>query len=415
MIQITPIPRSTHGLSKDGNRRLDFLHTQSRIDFPKVSRPIVTWFSNRHEHSVQWCKLGFMRLARQGEIVLEQIPNELAQGLLPEPLIAHTHRRKAIIRIRDGKRDVTALLDGEDSIFQTSELILHCDLNFVCAYRGSFFQLEPFDMGYSWQTEKEIDYYRSIWKEKQAELGKHFYKCRPFMPIGPDLTVKEKAQSFLKQKTANLKHRVLSALSHKRDWHIQHEAFEKRYAELLELRSSPIRYDVVLKDSLWGWPRHRNSLHNKLARLGSKWNIHSQLSYRDCFDYEYAGFEKPNPEDYPMVVGNPNQDNYEAMLAASRLAIFATGFHWGCRNIQTLAWFLGVRVLSDRLLFECSISLDTLQNDWNDSDEWSDIESCLVKASNNTEIEEKQKRSKEFDSLLSPEIVANRVLNDCLS
>lgn len=372
----------------------------------------VTWFSNRHEHSVQWCKLGFMRLAHAGEITLVQIPNELAGSLLPAPLVAPIHRRKAVLTIQDGCRIKTVILDGEDSIFQTTNLIQYCDHYFVCAYRGSFYRGEPFDLGYCWQTEAELAHYRLLWDERQATLRGHLHKACSFMPIGPDLKNKNTsvAASWMRQKFRNLRHRGLKTITKRRQWRSEWEEFEKRYSALVGLRSEQSKYDITLKDSLWGWPRHRIALHQKLRGLAGEWNIHSQLNYRDCFEYEYAGFERPMASDFPCVVGNPNQDDYEKMLAASRLAVFATGFHWGCRNIQTLAWFLGMHVYSDPLSFEVPGGVDKLQVSWNTDGSWHDMRSILQAVHSDGESSARKARAAAFDENCAPEVVAKRVL-----
>jgi hypothetical protein len=370
----------------------------------------VTWFSNRHEHSVQWCKLGFMRLAHAGEITLVQIPNELAGSFLPAPLVAPTHRRKAVLTIQDGSTIKTVILDGEDSVFQTSHLIQYCDHYFVCAYRGSFYRGEPFDLGYCWQTEAELAHYQQLWDERQTTLRGYLYKARPFMPIGPDLKKTSVAAPWIQQKFGNLRHRALKLMTKHRPWRSEWEEFEERYDALIRLRSEQPKYDIVLKDSLWGWPRHRIALHQKLRGLADEWNIHSQLSYRDCFDYEYAGFERPVASDFPCIAGKPNQDGYEKMLAASRLAVFATGFHWGCRNIQTLAWFLGNHVYSDPLSFEVPGGVDEFQVSWNTDGSWDDMRSILQAVNADGEFSARKARAAAFDRNCAPQVVARRVL-----
>ncbi len=377
------------------------------------SRISVTWFSNQHEHSVQWCKLGFMRLADAGEISLAQIPNELAGNLLPRPLVSPIHRRKAIIAIEAGGIRRTVVLDGEDSVFQTSDLIRDCDFYFVCAYRGSFYRGEPFDLGYVWQTGAELAHYRKLWSEKQEKLRGHLHKARPFMPIGPDLTKPSHPVSWVRRKLRNGFHRCRCAITRRRDWRLEWKLFEDRYSSLVALRNKKPKYDVVLKDSLWGWPRHRVNLHNKLCSLSKTWKINSQLNYRDCFDYEFAGFDRPKLEDFPVISGDP-QGDYEEMLAASRLGIFATGFHWGCRNIQTLAWFLGLHVYSDTLSFEVPVDLKGIQSSWHTDGTWSEIEPLLRHVNTNREAERKIGRASAFDRELAPEVVARRVLTDVL-
>jgi hypothetical protein len=379
-----------------------------------MSKPHVVWFSNTHEHSVHWCKLGLMRLADRGEIRLTQIPNELGADYLPPPLVRAVHRRKAVVVVEQSGRRRIAVLDGEDSIFQTSELIEHCDLYFVCAFRKSFFERESFDLGFSWQTEAEVDHYRQLWTTLQSKLGSHFFKARAFMPIGPNLTGAPTRVSRLQQKMRNLVHRTRAVVTPTRDWREQHASFEERFQQLIRLRNAPLQYDVVLRDSLWGWPRHRILLHRKLAEQATEFQIHSQLNYRECFDFEHAGFSKPEPADFPIISGHPDQGDYETMLASSRLAVFSTGFHWGCRNIHTLAWFWGLRVYSDPLSFEFPSDLKLLQTDWNYS-AWDQLNALLKDVQHLDEQNQRKNRQAAFDAFLKPELVANQFLTEMLA
>jgi hypothetical protein len=379
-----------------------------------MAKPLVTWFSHSHEHSLQWLKLGLMRLAKSGEIRLVQIPNELASGRLPAPMVKKVHRRLVVLTVSDSNLSKVVVADGEDSIFQTSPLIEHCDHYFMCSYRGSFFRGEPFDLGYPWQTEQELTHYKTCWRELQLKLRSHLHKGRLFYPIGPDLTSVQPGGAWIDYKIRNLRHRSRSMISDTRDWNREHRLFEERYSYLTSLREIPIRYDIVLKDSLWGWPRHRESLHKFLQKLAGTYSIHSRLSYRTCFDYEYAGFDKPSEEDFPIETGTPDLENYERMLASSRLAVFATGFHWGCRNIMTLAQFLGMKILSDPLGFETVFDPDPLEMEWNADGRWLSIQPLLDRLQGDTEPAHRKSRQAYFDSVMQPETVAAYVIGGVL-
>ncbi len=379
-----------------------------------MAKPLVTWFSHSHEHSLHWLKLGLMRLAKRGEIRLVQIPNELASGLLPAPMVKNVHRRLVVLTVSDSNLSKVVVADGEDSIFQTSPLIEYCDHYFMCSYRGSFFRGEPFDIGYPWQTEEELAHYKRCWRDLQVRLRGHLHKGRLFYPIGPDLTSARPGGAWINNKIRNLRHRSRSIISDTRDWSHERQQFEERYSYLTSLREIPIRYDIVLKDSLWGWPRHRESLHKSLQKLSEKYSIHSRLSYRECFDYEYAGFDKPSEADFPIEAGTPDLENYERMLASSRLAVLATGFHWGCRNIMTLAQFLGMKILSDPLEYQTLLDPDPLGIEWNVDGSWRSIQPLLDRLQDNTEPAHRKSRHSYFDSVMQPEKVAAYVIGSSL-
>jgi hypothetical protein len=377
-----------------------------------MGKPIVTWFSHSHEHSLHWLKLGLMRLARRGEIRFLQIPNEIASGL-PAPLVKKVHRRLVVLTVNDSRFTKIVLADGEDSVFQTSPLIEHADHYFVCSYRRSFFHGEPFDLGYSWQTEGELAHYRLLWQELQSSLKNHLHKGRSFYPIGPDLAAAQPDAPWMQNKLRNVRYKIRSSVSHTRDWSREHEQFERRYLYLTTLRESPVRYDIVLRDSLWGWPRHRIALHKLLQKLAERYEIHSRLSYRECFDYEYAGFEKPSRTDFPIEAGTPDAENYEQMFASSRLAVLATGFHWGCRNLMTLAQFLGIQVLGDPLEFQNAYDLSQGM-EWNVDGRWSKVEPLLDQLRDASETANRKRRQVYFDSVMQPELVANYLIGRAL-
>jgi hypothetical protein len=132
------------------------------------------------------------------------------------------------------------------------------------------------------------------------------------------------------------------------DWSPQFQRFTARWAQIQALRTLEPQLDVALLDSLWGWPRHRIALHHQLAALAEQgYAIRSRLDYRKPEPYELGDAPTPHPDHFPMQVGATIHGNYEQLLAASRLGVFATGFHYGWRNIVTLAWSLGLQTLQD--------------------------------------------------------------------
>jgi len=378
-----------------------------------VSRPSVIWFGNPHEHSLHYVKFGFMQLARRGELRFREIDNARAPAdLLPEPIRRHAHRRTVAVSLADGAHRRIVVLDGEDSLFQTSPLIASCDAYFTSTYHRRFFAGEPFACALPWQTEPEIAWYRQEYARLQTCFAPHLTKARPLAPLGPALEW-TRPPGYVRGKLDALRHRLSLLRAPAVDWGLQHARFERRWAHLLALRRMPLRHDIVLKDSLWGWPRHRIALHRQLAALAPSADIRAELHYHA--PTHHAGPADPSlrPEDYPLVTGGGVSGDYEALLASSRLAVFATGFHWGCRNIVTLAWFLGLKVLSDPFLHETWFDFRELGTEYTQgTGDWREIDALLARYSRADAIADRPRIQAAFDGLMSPEICARRVLAD---
>jgi hypothetical protein len=379
-----------------------------------MSRPVVTWFANPHEHSLHYVKFGLMRLAQRGEIRLVERPGRGAQDL-PAAVRDHAHRRTVAVRVRSGALDRLLVLDGEDSVFQTSPLIEHCDLYLSCSYNGAFFRGEPFRLALPWQTDAETAWYREEYARLQNRFRPHLHKARPLAPIGPDLEW-TRPQPLWRRKLDALRHRLALLRGPRLDWHAQHRRFSRRWAHLHALREEPIRHDVVLKDSLWGWPRHRVALHRRLAGLSARADIRAEL--RHLPPTHHAGPADPSlrPEDFPLVCGGGVGGDYETMLARSRLAVFATGFHWGCRNIVTLAWFLGLKVLSDPFAHETWFDFTELETEFTaGSGDWSEVDALLARFSRADALAARPRIRAAFDRLMGPEACARKALESALA
>lgn len=382
----------------------------------RSSKPHITWFANPHEHSLHYVKFGLMRLARRGDITLREIDNARAPAdLLPEPVRAHLHRRTVAVRVTHGPLDRLLVLDGEDSIFQTSPLIAHCDLYLSCTYRGRFFRNEPFDLPLPWQTEPETAWYRAEYARLQNLLAPHLPKARPLAPIGPAMEW-TRPLPFLRRKLHALRHRAARLRAPLIDWAPQHHRFTLRWARLMELRRSPVRHDIVLKDSLWGWPRHRVALHRRLASLSPRADIRASLHYLPPTHHAGPPDPRIRAQDFPLACGDGASGDYEALLAASRLAVFATGFHWGCRNIVTLAWLLGLKVLSDPFAHESWFDFRELETEFTrGAGDWSEVDELLARFSRADATAARPRIQSAFDRLMGPEVCARKVVKTALA
>lgn len=366
--------------------------------------PVVTWFRNEHEHALHYFKYGLMQLAEKREIDFREIGNSEAGELLPVAVQKHKHSRTVAVRVVHGSESRLLILDGQDSIFQTSPLIKYCDVYYSCTYRKKFFDGSPFDLALPWQTECEVDFYRKRYTKLQTRFASELDKARPLMPIGPVMDVYE-PRGFVVSKLGALRHRVSKRRAPWLDWKPQARRFHERWKRLMQLREFAPTRDVVLKDSLWGWPRHRVALHHTLAQFSSRFDIQAELHYRKPLKFECGTHSRPNPDNFPMIVGTPINNGYEEALAVSRVGVYATGFHYGCRQITTLAWLLGLRTLIDPLSFEFRYSLKGLGVTVNEEGDFSRLTRVLEEGREES-WDEKRARQNLFDQIASPERAA---------
>lgn len=373
-----------------------------------MSKVKVTWLRNTRDHRLHYFKYGFMQMAKRGEIEYREVLNHDGHNLVPEPVRNHDHRHTVAINVSEGSRSRVLVLDGQDSIFQTTELIKYCDVYFSCAFNRSFFEGSTFDLRLPWQTDCEVSFYMSWYRDLQQRFRKDLHKARALMPIGPNMEMPENG-GLLRRKLGGLRHRLSKLRAPLLDWGPQYKRFEKRWDYLMKLRDLEPVYDIVLKDSLWGWPRHRVALHIELKRLSQSFRVHSELHFREVFDYECGTHPKPLSEDFPIRSGGGVSGNYEEMLAKSRLGVFSTGFHYGCRNIVTLAWFLGIKTLCDPFSFESIYKFNGERNCVHRSGAWSEITPLLERAQTEG-IDKRRQRQAEFDSEALPFHSAQYVL-----
>lgn len=370
----------------------------------------VRWFRNVHEHRNYWLRFGLMRLHRERQIVYTELPLAACRQFgFPDDVATHEHRHTSAILVSDATRSVRCIVDSEDSFFHLSHLLKHADVYFCAGYSSAFFQHRSFVPPYAWLEPHEVALYFRRAEDLVAELGSWFDRVRPFVPIAPELAMPRAVQlPFLGRKIRGLHHRLDQRFGSGMSWRYDLQDFENRYAYLEALRRAPLRHDVVLLDTLWGWPRHREALHRRLNELSASRRIHARLNWRPGSEWD-GSKQNPTPEaGYPIVSGHV--DNYEAMLASSRLGVFATGFHFGWRNIMTLALMWGLPVLSDRFLLEPWFDIDRFRILWNDDVDWKELPRILASITDDEWRSTKAHNQKAFDDLLAPERVAEYFL-----
>lgn len=376
-------------------------------------RPTVRWFKNDHEHRNYWLRFGLMRLHRAGQIRYREEP--LARCVtagFSNRLAQHQHRHTSVISVEAGGEPVRCIVDSEDSFFCMAHIIGFSDRYFCAGYNTDFFQHRNFKPPYAWLNPHETAFYRRRAAEIIADQGEFFVRVRPFVPIGPDLT-RRAALRPIEQKLRNVHDKLTSRLLPNSSWHFAHADFENRYASLLALRNAPATHDIVLLDTLWGWPRHRLALHRRLGELSADGrDIHSRLNWSRPSHWDGSDLAPLDKAGFPICSGQVG--DYEPMLAASRLAVFASGFHWGWRNIMTLAMMLGLPILADRPFLEPWFDLDRFDIGWNDHANWDDLASaleCMTAAERHRIAGHNQSA---FDALLAPEKVAEYFVTTAL-
>ncbi|PTM41751.1 hypothetical protein [Bosea sp. 124] len=370
---------------------------------------IVDWYRHGHEHRNDMLRFGFMRLHRAGEITYREhaLPECRAAGFSAETA-AHDHRHTSIFAIRSGSQVKRIVVDSEDSFFWMAPLVRDCDLYFCAGYSPSLFEERRFITPYAWQTEVEIAFYRDRADWLIASYGELFGRIKPYVPIAPNMG-RRNPPGRLNSKLRNLRHKLAKRLKRDRDWHHDDVDFEVRYAELLSYRNAVQQSDIVLLDSLWGWPRHRVALHEQLRRLSARYAIHSRLNWSPpyaCDAGDRSGLVKG---DFPMVIGAVS--DYETMLSQSRLGTFATGFHYGWRNIMTAALMIGLPVLTDRLIVQPWFDMKVFDFAETDSYGLGDIEAVLARYPTERLAQVKARNQAAFDRYLSPQAMAHYVLS----
>lgn len=374
----------------------------------------VSWFRNGHEHRNYWLRFGLMRLHRAGAIIYRERPlTDCVSAGFDPAMVRHEHRHTSLIAIEASKSKVRCIVDSEDSFFCMAGILSHADRYFCAGYNDAFFREKAFEPPYAWLKPAEVVRYAARASEIVSSQGAFFDRVRPFVPIGPD-TARKSPVGRLNQRLRNLEHKLATRRSSDEPWRHAWQDFEVRYAQLLALRGLPAEQDIVLHDTLWGWPRHRVALHRQLADLDRQgYRIHSRLNWAEPSEWDGSSAKPLDPTDFPMLTGKI--DNYEAMLAGSRLAVFATGFHWGWRNIMTLALMLGLPVLVDRLFLQPWFDLDQFDIMQNDAENWSGLKAALdsMDAPACKRIAERNQSA--FDNLLTPEKVAEYFIGAALA
>lgn len=371
----------------------------------------ITWFRHHHENRNDLLRFGFMRLHYSGKIryVEQPFSNARSAGFSHRILSFPDPRHLSFILVENGQRKLKCLVDNEDSFALITPLISEVDVCFCAGFNSDFFEHQRFVNPYSWQDATDIGWYRQKIERKIHELGSHFHKIRKFIPIAPNQATVLPVAGW-RQKFRNISHRINQIAGKGTNFADVYREFSVREAMMEQLRNHDLFYDIVLNDTLWGWPTHRINLHKKLQNLHhKKYRIHSILNWTAPSDCDGSSIKMVNPDDFPMKT-SPINHSYEEMLAQSRLAVFACGFHWGWRNIMMLALRVGLPVVTDRLLTEPYFDMNEFTIFQQEGNDWEIIEPTLNRIGLSEWKNIKIHNQTVYDKYMSPEAVANYFL-----
>lgn len=372
----------------------------------------VIWFTHDHEHRNYWLRYGLMESHFRKHIKYQEraFDDSTKYGFFKERE-CQPSKGVSLLVVEQGDVLVRCVVDSEDTFLFVSETIIDSDVYFCSSYNSTFFKDHVLPPVLPWQSLGDYVAYQELAATKAERLGAYFPRVVPFVPIGPNLGWA--TLPAWREKIHGARHRVSKALG-RADWSSTLLRNRKRYAEIGRLRGLPPTSDVVLLDTLWGWPSHRMNLHRELARLAAEGRkIHSKLQWNPAGPYDNPQSPHPSPDGFPITTGNVT--SYEPMLAQSRLACFSTGFHYGWRNIMTLAMMIGIPILSDRTMVEPWFGMDKFEIFWNDTTTWSTVEECLDALTEDRRQEIFEVNCAAADKYLSPCSIAGYFIETAIS
>jgi hypothetical protein len=375
-----------------------------------MAKPVITWYRHSYENRNDWVRYGLMLL--HGDRKTTYIEKDLEQatdGGYSLKVASTAHRHLSFLVLSFNNKAYKVIIDGEDSFIHLSDFIREADIYFTAGYNSELYKNMQFPKIDAWYSETDISWYKSKVDEVITQLGDQFHKIKPFIPIGPDLNSEEQS-GFLSKKIDSLKHRLKKAINNTNNWLPVRRNFDRRFAELLALRNERLLFDVVLKDTLWGWPPHRIKLHEQLRQLAGKRKISSVLNWHDPVYHDGSINSPADRSQFPMIAGE-EINNYELMLSQSKLGVFATGFHWGWRNIMTLALFIGIPVIIDTPVLEPYFDIDEFSMLYNSSADWDTLDEHLANIDSTRWLHVKQQNQKVFDTRMSPRATATYLLD----
>ena len=360
----------------------------------------IIWFKNSHEQSLNWLKFGLMQLHKKKEITfIEKDNDQLKSENVSDAIKNHKHRRTVILKVIKNGLTKFVFVDAEDSFFHLNYLIKDVDLYFISSYNTDFFIHKKTDFLLSWHQQEDVNEYKEIATDLIRKFGREFSKVKKLFPIGPGLDLQLTKLGWIQAKLKNLQFKIHKNLFGSNNWEEAYKLFEKRYSILLSYRNEPLVYDVVALDTLWGWPEHRIEVHNQLKQLSTQFKILSELRFNDNKHTKHI-----NSSEFP-IVSNPINGNYEQKLVSSRLGVFASGFHFGWRNIVMVALMAGIPIYSDEIILEPYFDWNLFKIFYNKGN-FEDLPNLLSSINEEEWLDIKKHNQEVFDRYMHPIKVA---------
>ena len=370
----------------------------------------IEWLDKK-DRGVLYAKFSLMELARSGEIDFVRVrPSSFDQNLLPRSIKDALSPAQAFLVAYKGDKRCKIVIDTSESYFYMSSAIADSDLYFFSAYNSEIFEKHRFLKPYSWQERYDLAGYKRNFEKIERDFGSYFTRIVRFIPypVVMDLPARRFSRSTQAVIVTLLIRRFLRKSLPKQGFSIQdpeYRLLRLRYNQLLKYRKNTIRYDVVVRESLWAWPWHRILLYKALENLSGR-EIYASLKSATADDPEAwwrAGIPEGEMEEVDRMLHKKVDfpESYEEMITSSRLAVFPTGKHWGWRAITFLSMISGGPILMDRPLFEPYFPMNEFKIYYADN-EWSNLASTLEKITEEKWIDIRSHNQSVFDKYLAP-------------
>ena len=377
----------------------------------------IEWLDKNDRVSL-YAKYALMELAQTGEIDFVRIkPSSWDHNILSEESIRKLSPAQSFIVARQDNRQYKVILDCSESFFYISPTITDVDLYFFSSYNCDLFEKHHFFPPYAWQTNRQVSDYEEKFRQIDQKYGNHFFKIVPFIPYPMSMAIP--ARNFNRPKQVFIVFLLLARYIKKwlpktsiGKFDPEFLLYRFRYELIKGYRANPLKYDVVLRDSLFAWPWHRVLLHRALKKISGK-NMITSISTPDI-DNPDAWWRKEIPDNelnkvIQLLEDAPHfPEDFEKMITSSRLSIFSTGKHWGWRGITFLSLLCGGPLLMDSPIFKPYFPLSEFKLFYN-HDEWTQVNSVLDDIDKDEWSTIRQHNQQKFDKYLAPLAVARYI------
>jgi hypothetical protein len=333
----------------------------------------IYWINNFNPRAY-YLQFSLMKLAKQNEISYKEILKKTAikKFNLSDNFFKGIIGGISCFIAQKGNSIIKVLVDDSDGFGSLSPSIVDADLYFCGPYNSSFHASKEFKQPYKWLKDYNLNTYIEKANYLIKQYGEHFGKIKKYIPVAmgfPNVRKIHFRFTFFK-----IPFLMPILLGRKK----KYKLFQKRYNELLKHRDNRLNYDIVVRDTLWGWPPHRAKLHQQLNRLSSKYKIYNQVNPYKNSKKRLQQIKSQYPDIPIENINRPIEfvEPFEKMSTSSRLCVFATGKHWGWRMIMFVVLINGLPILMDKPLYEPYFDLNNFKIFYTEN-EWEDIEKYL--------------------------------------